>query len=106
MTMLKEIINIIKNPRKKRAPHSEETRKKMSKSALAREPMSQETKDKMSRAHSGKKYREGSHHTEETKALMSRVWHGREQVECPHCGKVCFPAQAKQWHFEKCKMKP
>lgn len=28
-----------------------------------------------------------------------------EQVECPHCGKMSDPSNAKRWHFDNCKYK-
>lgn len=48
-------------------------------------------------------WNKGKHLTEEDKLKKSIAALNKKKVECPHCGKITDPGNAKQWHFDKCK---
>jgi len=102
-------------------PISEETRQKMSKSALGK-VVSQETRDKISASTLGKKRdaefakkiseakkgktngRIGYTQSKETKLKIAEANFNRPIIQCPHCLKLVKDhGGAKRWHFDNCK---
>lgn len=69
---------------KKGTKHSEESRRKISKS-MKGVKKSDETRAKMSRA--------------------KKKW-ATSKVTCPYCGAEGSPRIMRRWHFERCKMNP
>jgi len=69
---------------KKGSKHSEESRRKISKSMKGNKK-SDETREKMSEA--------------------KRKW-ATSKVECTYCGAEGSPRIMTRWHFERCKMNP
>jgi len=70
------------------------------------ETHSEESKKKMSKSHKGKT------HSEETKSKMCKsskgkgVWNkgkSRNKITCPHCGKEGAQNVMSRWHFENCR---
>ena len=48
-------------------------------------------------------WNKGKHLTEEDKLKKSIAALNKKKVECPHCGKITDPGNAKLWHFDNCK---
>jgi len=69
---------------KKGTKHSEESKKKISKSMKGTKK-SEETRRKMSKA--------------------KKKW-ATSKVTCPYCGAEGAPRIMNRWHFERCKMNP
>lgn len=44
--------------------------------------------------------------SEESNAKRSASHLAREKLTCPHCAKLVDAGNAKQWHFNKCKLRP
>ena len=87
--------------------HSEETKNKIKKSCTGRKH-SQETIEKIvSTRKTNKKPnpRKGIPLTEEDKLKKSIAAKNRVKIECPHCHKSTDPGNAKQHHFDNCKLK-
>ena len=99
---------------------TEETRAKMSASALARPKMTEETRAKKSELWTGEKNpMYGKKHSTETRAKMSKAksnmsfekkkkmsaYHqARPKVTCPNCGKEGKKGGAMtRYHFDNCK---
>jgi len=63
-----------------------------------------DVRKKMSESHKGdKNWRFGKPIPEEQKLRQIATLKARPRVTCPHCGKICDEANAKRWHFDKCK---
>lgn len=93
-----ETIAILSEKAKARDPatrkHSDETKKKMSKSGIGKH-----TK------HNGENhYNFGKTASEATKQKM-RDSHAKRREICPFCGKVCSQNRTKAKHFDNCKHK-
>lgn len=41
--------------------------------------------------------------SKETKLKLKTTALNRKKIECPHCGKIMDPGNAKQYHFNNCK---
>jgi hypothetical protein len=71
----------------------------------------EESKRKIAESHpypfKGKTFEEfyGKERAEKMKEKVRISALKRKKLKCPHCGKETDPGNAKQWHFEKCKMK-
>ena len=97
--------------------HSKETKEKLSESRRGK-TSSIETRIKISKAISGERNPMYSDHrfagennpmynhvySLETKKRMSESRKNIQKVTCPHCNKTMNIVNAKQYHFDKCKM--
>lgn len=88
--------------------HTEDTKKKISESGKGRKH-SKETLDKIVATRLQNKKpnpKKGKPLTEEDKLKKSIAAKNRIKIECPHCHKSTDPGNAKQHHFDNCKLKP
>lgn len=88
--------------------HTEETKKKISEAGKGRKH-SKETLDKIVSTRLQNKKpnpKKGKPLTEEDKLKKSIAAKNRVKIECPHCHKSTDPGNAKQHHFDNCKLKP
>lgn len=46
----------------------------------------------------------GNHMSEESKQQLKKSLAKIEKLECPHCGNLSNPGNAKRWHFDNCKL--
>ncbi len=95
---------------------TEEFKQKMS-SVHKDKIVSDETKQKMSEAKKGKKLsiehkqklfiaNKGKIMSDETKKKLSENHKNKPKLECQYCNKLADAGNFKQWHGDKCKLKP
>lgn len=64
---------------------------------------SEETRKKISKSNKGRvSYWKGKTQTEESNRKRSESHKNLIKLECPYCGKLSEPGNAKRWHFENC----
>lgn len=50
-------------------------------------------------------WNKGKHLSEQDKLNKSIAALNKEKIKCPHCNRKMEPGNAKQWHFDNCKLK-
>ena len=76
---------------KKRDPHSDETKRKMSESAIGKPG-----------TNIGKTFTRTDEHKNNISEAMAKI----PNVRCPHCDKYGKSFAMKRYHFNNCKMRP
>jgi predicted GIY-YIG superfamily endonuclease len=95
-----EAARLINTGRKMPPEFGEKTRQR-----LLGTKLSLETRLKISEATKGRiAHNKGKSPSIEVRAKMSKGQLNRVKLECPKCGTFSDPGNAKQWHFEKCKL--
>lgn len=84
---------------------SEESNLKRSISCTGK-TLSEEARKKISESNKGRtSYWKDKIQTAESNLKRSKSHKNLIKLECPHCGKLSEPGNAKRWHFERCKFK-